>query len=133
MKVDALPDVEALVAYELRTTLSARVYSSIPTNPVWPLITVKRIGGTPADRVRLDRANIQIDVWGNNKSEARDLADSARVKLHAMEPKVCTTGAGYPVNGIITGIADTFGLTWLPDPLTDRDRYIFAVYVYAHA
>lgn len=133
MKVDALPDVEAIVAYELRTTLSARVYSSIPRDPVWPLITVKRIGGLPRDRARLDGPSLQIEVWGNSKAEARDLADAARVKLHAMEPKVCTTGAGYPVNATITGVADTLGLTWLPDPVTNRDRYLFGVTVFAHA
>ena len=57
-RVDALPDAEALVSYELRTQLSARVYSSLPSSPVYPLITIKRIGGIPTDRVRLDRANI---------------------------------------------------------------------------
>jgi hypothetical protein len=135
-KVDALPDAEALVSYELRTQLSARVYSSIPRTPVFPFILVKRIGGIPTVRERLDRANIQLEVWGTSgtsKSTIRDLADSARVKLHAMEGKVMTTGAGYPVNGTCTGVTDTLGLAWLPDPVTDADRYIFAVYVYLHA
>src|SRR5262245_13011214 len=102
--VQAFPDVEALVAYELRTQLPANVYSSIPRNPTYPLITIKRIGGIPTDRIRLDSVSLQLDVWGNSKSEARDLADSARVKLHAMEGKVMTTAAGYPVNGTITGV-----------------------------
>ena len=133
MKVDAFPDTEAIVSYWLRTSLSARVYSSIPRDPVWPLITVKRIGGIPTVRQRLDRVNIQLEVWGNSKSEARDLADAARVAIYLLEPKVCTTGAGFPVNATITGVEETLGLAWLPDPVTDRDRYITSFYIYAHA
>ena len=136
-RVDALPDAEALVSYELRTQLSARVYSSLPSSPVYPLITIKRIGGIPTDRVRLDRANIQVEVWGSpgqtTKSTIRDLADSVRVKLHAMEGKVMTTAAGYPVNGTCTGVTDTLGLAWLPDPVSAADRYIFGVSAFLHA
>ena len=126
------PDVEALCSEWLREQLSARVYSTIPSNPVYPLMTVKRIGGLPADRARLDRANLQIDVWGNNKSEARDLADSARRQLHRMEGRIFSTGAGDVVNAVVTGVRDNLGMTWLPDPSSDRDRYIFGVSVYAH-
>lgn len=134
-KVDAFPDAEALVSYELRTQIPANVYSSLPrtTTLPLPLLIIKRIGGTPPVRERLDRASIQVDSWGTTKSEARDLADAARVKLHAMEGKVMTTGAGYPVNGVITGVTDVLGLVWVPDPPTDHDRYIFSVNVYLHA
>ena len=132
-RVDTFPDIEAIVAYELRTQLSARVYSSIPENPTFPLIIVKRIGGIPSDRIRLDSASLQIEIWGNSKSEAFDLAASARKTVFGLEPKVCTTGAGYPVNAIVTGVSDSLGLTWLPDPVTDKDRYIFGLLVFAHA
>lgn len=132
MIVDALPDSEALASSVLRTQLSARVYSSIPSNPTFPLMTVKRIGGIPADRVRLDRARLQIDVWGNSKSEARDLADAARVVLHAMENKTYRVSAGAVVDAVVTGVEDELGLSWQPDPVTDKDRYILGVALYVH-
>jgi hypothetical protein len=131
--VQAFPDIEALCAEQVRETLSARVYSSIPRDPVYPLITVKRIGGVPAVRERLDSARLQLDVWGTSKSEARDLADQARVVLHGMESKVYSVTGGDAVNAVVTGVVDNLGLTWLPDPVTDRDRYIFGVVIYAHS
>jgi len=128
----SFPDLEALCSQVLRNELSARVYSSIPSNPTYPLITIKRIGGIPAVIQRLDAAALQVEVWGNSKSEARDLADSARVELHEMEGKIYSTGSGYVADAVVTAVRDNLGLTWLPDDLTDRDRYLFGVRVYAH-
>lgn len=128
----AFPDLEALVSEVLREELPSRVYSSIPADPVYPLMTVKRIGGLPAVAPRLDRSRLQIDVWGNNKSEARDLADSARVKVHQMEGQTYRVADGDVVDAVVTAVEDILGLTWLPDEATARDRYIFGVDVYAH-
>lgn len=128
--VDAFPDAEALASHAIRSTVTgSRVYSSLPKNPTYPLVTVHRIGGVPAERHRLDAARIQVDVWGNSKSEAFDLAQQARVALHAMEATTYTT----PVAGYVTGVADDLGLIWLPDPVTARDRYVFGVVIYLHA
>jgi hypothetical protein len=130
---DTFPDAEALASKVLRdasiTGLSTRVYSSIPNDPTWPLVTVKRIGGVPVERHRLDHPRIQIDVWGTSKSEALDIAQAARAALHAME------GQSYssPVTGTVTAVRDDLGLTWSPDPVTNRDRYIFGVSLTTHA
>jgi hypothetical protein len=133
MPWEAFPDIEALVGYWLRTQIGgSRVYSSIPNNPTWPLVTVKRIGGIPRIETMLDSAHIQLDVWGNNKSEARDLADNMRRTLHAMQGQKFATASGAPDNGYVTAVTDSLGLTFLPDPTTGRDRYIVGVYVYAH-
>lgn len=124
------PDVEAVCSEWLRSSgiCSKRVYSTIPTkNPVWPLVIVKRLGGIPVVRQRLDRARIQVDVWGGTKSEARAIADAARVALHELEG---TTSSKW--NSMITGVDLELGLTYQPDSDTGRDRYIFAVAVYAH-
>lgn len=126
----SMPDIEAIVGIVMRTAgvCGGRVYSSVPNDPEFPLAIVQRIGGTPAERHRWDRANIQIDIWGTNKSEARDEADSARLAIHGAEGTTEATMGGF-----ISGVEDALGLQFLPDPTTHRDRYIFAVLVTARS
>lgn len=122
------PDIEAMMARALRDAgvCGGRAYSSIPKSPTWPLAVVQRLGGTPAVERRLDLARIQVDVYGNSKSEARLEADRARLALHEVE------GTSFPTeSGFITGVVDESGLTFLPDPVTGRDRYTLGVLVYA--
>jgi len=120
-----LPDTEAIASVALQAA-GFRASSSIPANPTFPLITVKRMGGSPADKRGLDRAILQIDVWGNTKSEARDVAAAARITLMNLEG---TTSSQF--NGVVTCVEDALGLFWLPDQETKRDRYVFSVMVYA--
>lgn len=124
------PDLEAVAAAALRTAaiagLDTRVYSSVPTSPTFPLITVQRIGGIPAVREYLDTANLQIDVWGGSKSEIRDIAARARVVLLELAGTLVTS----PVRAWISAVEDVLGLSWQPDQLTGRDRYLFGVLVY---
>lgn len=123
------PDIEAMVGAALRAegVCGRRVYSSIPANPTYPLVTVARLGGVPPDRRRLDRARIQVDVYGNNKAEARDAAELARRVVLEMEGE---TFASF--NGFVSDVEDELGLTFLPDQDTKKDRYLFAVGVFAH-
>ena len=137
MTFDPFPDFEALAAQAIREVVDCGVYSSIPKTPTYPLITVKRIGGIPAEMHRLDVANLQIDVWGTTKSEARDLADEARLALHGMEGRAFSEGddsgaSGDVGSGFICAVDDSLGLTWLPDPVTARDRYVFGCSVFGH-
>lgn len=140
--VDALilPDVEAISSFAIRIASIPGligVYSSIPAkNPRYPLATVKRLGGAPANKHRLDMARIQVDVWGGapkdgpgapSKSDIQDIAQLARVELLMMEGKEFTV----PVRAFVTAVRDSMGITWSPDPTTGRDRYIFAMNVYA--
>lgn len=122
----AMPDVEAAASQILRDA-GHRAYSSIPNGPTYPLLVVTRIGGVPAERHKLDAARIQVDAWGNNKGEARDLADLARRLIHQAEGTFITDHDCQ-----ITGVEDELGLSFLPDPKTKRDRYVFTVRIYAH-
>lgn len=123
------PDVEAMAARALREAgvCGGRAYSSIPGNPTWPLAVVQRLGGVPPVPRRLDAARIQVDIYGNTKSEARAAADAARLALHRCEGTTFVSEMGY-----VTGVEDEMGMTFLPDPVTKRDRYTFAVIMYAH-
>jgi hypothetical protein len=122
------PDAEAVVAGWLRTHVAGppRVYSSVPAKPTYPLVTVSRTGGTPAVRQYLDAPRVDVNVWGNSKSEAYDLAAACRQALMDMEGKSVTD----PVAAFVSGVDDVVGITFLPDEVTARDRYVFSVTVY---
>lgn len=121
-----MPDVEAAASRILRNA-GLRSYSSLPGSPQYPLCVVQRIGGVPAEKHKLDEPRIQVDVWGTSKSEARDLAELARRTLFAAESAYIAED-----NCQITCVEDELGLAFSPDPVSKRDRYIFAVRIYAH-
>jgi len=124
------PDSEAVVATAMAAAnvCGRRIHSSIPATPTVPYAIVRRLGGVPVERHRIDQARIQIDVYGNTKAEARDQADAARLAVHALEG---TTSDVW--NAAITAVDDEVGLTFLPDPDTNRDRYTFSVIVTLHS
>lgn len=133
---EEFPDFEALAAAIIRNSLDARVYSSLPQSPTFPLILVQRIGGVPIEEHHLDLASIQVDVWGTNKSEARLLATQARVALHESEGVYHhsdDSGEDWPVTAYVTRVRDTTGLAWAPDPISNRDRYVFGVTIAGHS
>lgn len=119
------PDVEAIVIQELNAAGHPAV-SALSKDPTYPVAVIKRLGGTPAEEHHLDYASLQVDCWGNDKADAADLAYAVRKALHELE--------GASVEGdfsaFITRVIDTLGISWNPDPVTDRARYLFGVGVY---
>lgn len=130
--VDVFPNAEAAAGKILRTALtSSGVYSSIPKNPTYPLIIVRRTGGAPVTRMRLDAADLQFDVYGTTQTEARTLAAQARQALYAAEATTVTLASG---DAWISGVRDITGLFWAPDSANvPINRYIFNVRVFLHA
>lgn len=130
MALRLLPDAELLVVQALRATaevaalVGTRVYTALPPDPTYPVVRVTRIGGIPAIRQHLDVARIQVDAWGTTKKQAFTVATTVQAALHAM--------VGPHAGGVVTAVEDDLGLTWSPDPETDRDRYVFGVAVYTH-
>ncbi len=125
-----MPDAELVIgaALQAANVCGGRVYSSVPAkNPTFPLAKVARLGGTPVERHRIDAARIQVDVWGENKAQARDQADAARLAIFELEGTTSMLGSA-----VVTGVDDEVGLTFLPDYDTNRDRYTFSVIVYLH-
>lgn len=128
--VDTFPDVEAAVSTVLRAA-GFRAYSSIPNKPVYPLILVRRYGGAPVTRMRLDAGDVQLDVYAETKSAARALAVAARAAIWAAEASTVTVSSG---NAWVSGVEDVMGLTWMPDPSNvPTNRYVFSVRVFSHA
>jgi hypothetical protein len=130
LSVPVMADAELLVASYLRSQsdvyalVSGRIFTTLPAQPVYPVGIIHRAGGLPVLRMRLDTARIQADAWGRTKAEAHNLAATMRAALHSM--------TGVHSAGVVTGIDDAVGLTYLQDPDTQIPRYTFAVNVYIH-
>jgi hypothetical protein len=135
--VDSFPDAEALAGWHVRQSdleeLGPRVYSSLPDRKTYPLARIQRVGGLPAERHRLDRPNLQVDVWGDSSSQAFDVAQLVRAALFDMEGRSFRESEGAPASGFVAGVVDTLGMTFLPDETTSKDRYTFAVALTIHA
>lgn len=123
----AFADAEAVAGVIIRAagTTATGVYSSIPKNPSYPLVVVRRVGGLPVHRSRWDGAEIQLDVWAESKSDARTLADAARRALLDAEATTVTYGSS---SAWVSSVEDTLALTWLPDPgNSTKDHYVLGV------
>lgn len=136
-EVDVFADAEAVAIKHLRTDQTItqnRVYGEVPPDPTFPLITLHRSGGLPADDRVLDGPLLQIDIWGGgsstqHKAEARYAGAQARASLKRLEGQRVSVlmDGSVEVGGHVTSVADVMGLTHLEDPDTDRHRYTFMV------
>lgn len=118
------PDAEAVVVNILKAA-SYPVASAIPAHPTYPLVIVKRVGGLPVEKHHADNPNIQIEVWGTDKAEAHDLAQATRATIHDAEGTLVSELSAY-----IAGVEDTLGMSWSPDPVSQRARFVYAVGLY---
>lgn len=113
----SLVDVEQMVSVYLRAQsevnayVGQRVYTALPKDKTFPLVRLTRIGGVPplSRPLHMDRAHLQIDVFGGSKATALDTMDAVRMELSKMvdEDPVQPTG-------VVCGVK--FGpLAYLPD------------------
>lgn len=133
MAVRVLPDAERIVAAYLRAHLDVaaaagtHVGTALPDGeaPVWPWITVVRVGGVPSLAGYLDAPRVEITVWASTKGGAQGLA---RIIEAAMDE---IPGA-HPL-GVVTEVDQTgVGLRWNPDEVTDTPRYQMIYDLYVH-
>jgi hypothetical protein len=95
------------------------------------VIVVTRAGGLAAERIRIDRPRIQVDVWHADKQSARDLADVARRRLFEAEGDMITTTGSVDV-GFLSGVDSDTPLSWAFDPISLKPRYMFSVRFTTH-
>lgn len=137
MAVHVLPDVERLVidwalsdaalTTALDPLVDGRIYGVVPAAPVFPLVRVMRVGGSPSSRLLwLDEALLQVDVWGGPKATARLAAETLRAHMAASLP-------GGHALGIVSAV-ELGALSWLPDDsyVPSKPRYSFDVTVTYH-
>ena len=135
MPVRVLPDAEQVVIDYLlgQADVTAilgdddRVHSQVPDEPVYPLVTVRRLGGSPVVREHLDVALLQIDCYADTKPVARDVAATILAALYD------ASRVSHPL-AVVCDVVETRGLTWLPDTIvpSPRPRYSFDVEVKLH-
>jgi len=128
--VSELPYAEKLVGQVVREALDVKVHSSIPAVPVYPLVIIKRFGGVPAVRARLDSPELQFDCYADTKTEAFRLASSVRKAVHEAEGTYVEQGEDHCW---ITSVADSGGPQHVPDGANPpKDRYILSLRVDVH-
>lgn len=127
-----LPDLETLIVKVLQADAQLKqlglkqvVGPESPKNPQWPMIRIHRSGGIAVFAPWLDAGRFQVDIWGREDTvELRAIASRAYVVLQEM--------VGVHPQGVVNGVEETLGRTYLPDPQTGRPRYVLELRVTAH-
>lgn len=116
------PDAE-LVVVECLQAGGLLASTMLDPAPVWPVVTVTRIGGTTNDLRAVDRARIQIDGWGATKASARAITARALSLLWALP--------GSSARAEVLSVEPDLGMAWLPDTTvpTTRPRYVAGVII----
>lgn len=114
---------------EVTDIVADRVYTDLPSRPVFPLIRITLIGGRPAwsAPLYLDEAFLQLDCYGGPKVQARLIVDTVRSLLST------TTFRTMHAGGVVTDVQ--FGeLSYLPDDAFDppKPRYMAEVSILTH-
>ena len=129
MALAVLADAELVVITYLKSVaeVAAIVGTKVTADiqPELPRLRVVRVGGTLAVPRRLDGARLQFEAWASTKQAARHLAATAHAAM--WEANNATNNGA-----VITGVEDSLGLGWLPDPVTSAPRYIWGQVVYIH-
>jgi hypothetical protein len=76
----------------------------------FPQVVIQRVAGPDEDCL------MQFDVWGGTKAEAATVAADLRSALSGL--------SSYDFDGIRLHAASDASARWLPDPESDRPRYI---------
>lgn len=130
------PDTEGAVRDYLRghtdvtAQVGTRVFFSIPDQPTWPLVVVRRVaGGDDTSEAPLDQAVIQIDCWaaGRNKQQATDVVNAVRQALYELR------GATALNDDVVGYGARIDSIVFLPDPADDRPRYALTAQITTRA
>jgi len=130
MSLPLAVDSEELILAWLRDHASVaaivedRAFPAIPPDPTYPLLVVRRVAGRRIVRDRLDAPRIQIDAYAATKADAWELAATVQAALPEL--------VGVHMQGVVTGVDEMIGPTWMPDPVTNQPRYTQDYMVYTH-
>jgi hypothetical protein len=117
-RVRAWARANAFVVAEVGT----RTFFGFPDGADLPLLTLRRVGGGTDDgEAPIDSARISFECWGRTKQEAA--AAAAAVKSAA---ESLPAGTPMGADAICYGASVELDL-WLPEPKTDRPRYVVDV------
>lgn len=133
MTVVAFPDVEDLVKDWLTNSPvadlvrlpggKAAIFLSMPKGSPSPVITLSRVGGgpSPGSDVPVDVARISFNVWGKNRPQTKEIA---KMLVSEVDSLALTGGYESAAHGGRLQVAEVVNWIYLPDPVSDTDRYI---------
>jgi hypothetical protein len=133
-EISELVDVEALLVAHLSSDAGVtaiagdRVSTELPADfEPEARIQLFRVGGAPLDQEtqHVDRAVVQLNVYGASKAEA---FDTARAALRAL---LLARSTPHEL-GAVTHVERLTGPTWSPDPTTDAPRYLVTMAITVH-
>lgn len=98
---------------DIQDVVGTRVYSTVPPKPTYPLVRIERVGGQLATSrfLWLDRARVDVNIWGDTHKATWRAANTVRSLLIAAQ---CTT---YEPLGRVDGITE---LSWR-DPVREQE------------
>lgn len=113
--VSVLPDGElALIQYlRSRTEVTAlvpadRITTTLPPKPDYPVVLVKRIGGTSVAWQRIDEPAFQVEVVGGSRYQCQELARTVRACILAIYNDAVA-------EAVLVSAAEEVGIQWIPD------------------
>jgi hypothetical protein len=123
-------DVETLMKEWTATTgvapLVARtggfnIYLAMPASSPMPAVVIDRVGGGPSPRSDLPQevSRISFACWGNSRAQAGEIA---RMLVGELET-LARTG-GWIQDDVLLAAGEVLSVIWLPDPDSDKPRYI---------
>ena len=123
-----LPDAEGAIRSWLRAVgvgaAGDRIFFAIPDVPadqgglVYPLVTLSRAGGGPADELPIDAPLMLFNVWADSKRDAAEAA-AALIALLRM-----AAGSVRTDQMTVDDVTTITGPVWQPDEDAHKARYI---------
>lgn len=134
MPINVLPDAELALIQFLRsrsevTALvpSARITTTTPPEPTYPIVRVMRIGGTSTSWGAIDEPAFQVDVVGGSRYLCQQIARTVRACILAIANDTVSEGT-------LASASEEVGIQWIPDSVVvpPLPRFVARYRVFIH-
>jgi hypothetical protein len=134
------PDAEAIVIARFlndRTVsdlVDDRVGPVLPPDAVFPFLTVSQATDEVVGWGTVAAAVLDIQAWGNVPTPNDSGKEAVSILARTARASLWDRGwvGVQAVGGVVSGVSERVGIQWLPDPETNRPRYIFQIVLHAH-
>lgn len=109
-------DAEGLVkAWLVSVAITPKIFLAMPKGDPLPCITLSRVGGgiNPRSDLQIHEPRISFQVWSANRPEAKTITAFLVDAIDQVDD----------YSGMLR-VAEVLSVLWLPDPVSDRPRYI---------
>lgn len=101
--------------------VNGKIFMAMPVGSPLPSIVLSRVGGSPAagSDVPADLARISFAIWAAQRAQAKAITAALVSEIESL----AYTGAVDTPAGRLDA-AEVINVLWLPDPVSDKPRYI---------